>query len=133
MLIGVPAPAGAGKPAATLYKNPGCECCEGYADYLRAAGIAVTVIATDELDKIRTEHGVPPELAGCHAMLIDGYAVDGHVPLASITRLLAERPAVTGIALPGMPMGSPGMGGTREGPFRIMAFSAGEPTLFGLE
>ena len=132
-LIGLPAPADAGKLMATLYKNPGCECCESYADYLRQGGIEVEVIATDALDAIKTEHGVPATLESCHTMIIDGYVVEGHVPLAGITRLLAERPAVTGIALPGMPPGSPGMGGAREGPFQIMSFGKGEPALFDLE
>jgi hypothetical protein len=119
--------------AATIYKNPGCECCEVYAAYLREAGIAVTVRESETLDSIKAAHGVPPALGGCHTMLIDGYVVEGHVPLGSIRRLLAERPDIAGIALPGMPAGSPGMSGERSGPFEIMAFGAGEPTLFGLE
>lgn len=131
--VALPIPAGAAALTATIYKNPACGCCDGHAAYLRQGGIEVTVVETEELDRMRAEHGVPPELAGCHMMLIDGYVVDGHVPLASIERLLAERPAVTGITLPGMPSGSPGMGGVREGPFRIMSFGAGEPTLFSIE
>jgi len=133
LLAGLPAAADDAKLTATLYKNPGCECCESYADYLRRGGIEVEVIATDALEVIKQQHGVPAALESCHTMIIDGYVVEGHVPLAGITRLLAERPAVTGIALPGMPMGSPGMGGAREGPFQIMSFGQGEPALFDLE
>lgn len=134
MAPGLPAAALEQGLTATLYKNPGCLCCEAYADYLREHGIAVSVVESATLDAIKAEHGVPELLAGCHTMLIDGYVVEGHVPLGSIERLLAERPEIDGIALPGMPMGSPGMEGLREGPFEIMAFDGGKtPTLFGLE
>jgi hypothetical protein len=132
-LSGFPLPAGAGNLVATLYKNPGCECCESYADYLRQGGIEVEVIASDRLDEVKRQQGVPAALESCHTMTIDGYVIEGHVPLGAITRLLAERPAITGIALPGMPPGSPGMGGTRQGPFQILSFGKGEPALFGLE
>jgi hypothetical protein len=107
---------------ATLYKNPQCDCCEGYAAYLRQHGYDVKVIASHDLSLIKQDHGVPAALEGCHTTLVSGYVVEGHVPYAHIDRLLAEKPAITGISLPGMPLGSPGMTGTKAGPFTIYAF-----------
>src|SRR5271156_986365 len=92
-----------------LYKNPQCTCCEGYAAYLRKNGFSVKVIATQDLTLIKKEHGVPEQLEGCHTSIIDGYVVEGHVTVDLINRLLAEKPHITGISLPGMPMGTPGM------------------------
>lgn len=129
----LPATAFGAGATATLYKNPDCSCCDAYARYLRDQGIEVVVIETASLDAVKAEHGVPAALGGCHTMLLDGYVVEGHVPIGSIERLLTERPQIAGILLPGMPLGSPGMEGMREGPFEIMAFGAGEPTLFALE
>jgi hypothetical protein len=117
----------------TLYKNPECTCCDEYARYLRDHGFQIDVIETPTLDLVKAEHGVPEALGGCHTTLIDGYVVEGHVPVGSIERLLNERPQIAGISLPGMPSGSPGMGGPREGPFEIMSFGKGEPALFALE
>lgn len=108
---------------ATLYKNPQCGCCEGYAAYLRENGFEVEVKPTNDLAEISRNAGVPEELQGCHTTFIDGYVVDGHVPVEVIRRLLSERPAIAGITLPGMPMGSPGMIGNKTGPFKIYAVS----------
>lgn len=108
---------------ATLFKNPECGCCEGYAAFLRANGYAVTVKPMDDLTAIKRYLGVPEKLESCHTMLIDGYAVEGHVPLNAVNRLLAERPPIKGIALPGMPLGSPGMNGRQEEPFVVYEFS----------
>jgi len=107
--------------AATLYKNPECGCCEGYADYLRQHGFAVTSTPTNELAEISRKAGVPTELQGCHTSFIGGYVVDGHVPVEAIAKLLAEHPAIKGITLPGMPEGSPGMFGEKAGPLTIYA------------
>ena len=104
-----------------LYKTPGCECCEGYADYLRGHGFSVTVKATEELAAISGKAGIPPEIEGCHTAFIGDYVVDGHVPVEAVQKLLAEHPAIKGLALPGMPPGSPGMAGTKEGPFSVYA------------
>jgi hypothetical protein len=104
-----------------IYKTPGCECCEGYADYLRQHDFRVTVKATEKLSAISRKAGVPPEFEGCHTAFIDNYVVDGHVPIEAVRKLLAERPKIKGLALPGMPPGAPGMSGTKEGPFTIHA------------
>lgn len=121
------------KPAGTLYKNPQCGCCEEYAEYLRQNGIAVTVKATHDLPLIKQRHGVPKGLGGCHTMLIDGYVVEGHVPVDTLTKLLTERPDIKGISLPGMPLGSPGMTGRKHAPFKIYEFSDGQPKVYAVE
>lgn len=108
-------------PKATLYKSPQCTCCEGYAAYLRENGFAVDVRPTNDLTEISRKAGVPERLQGCHTMLVDGYVVDGHVPVKVVRRLLAEKPAIAGITLPGMPMGSPGMLGKKTERFTIYA------------
>lgn len=104
---------------ATMYKSPQCGCCEGYAAYLRDNGFAVDVKPTDDLAEISSKAGVPGDFQGCHTLFVNGYAVDGHVPVATLNKLLSEKPAIAGITLPGMPLGSPGMGGSKEGPFTI--------------
>lgn len=125
--------AGEAAKTATLYKNPQCGCCESYADYLRDNGFAVTVKPTHDLSLIKRQHGVPEALDGCHTMLVDGYVVEGHVPLKSLNRLLTERPDIKGISLPGMPMGSPGMTGTKSAPFTIYEISEGAPKVYAAE
>ena len=104
---------------ATLYKNPQCGCCEGYAAYLRENGFDVDVEPTNDLLEISRKAGVPENMQGCHTMFIDGYVVDGHVPVNVVRKLLKERPPIAGITLPGMPMGSPGMAGTKTETFVI--------------
>lgn len=112
-----------------LYKNPQCGCCEGYADYLRDNGFAVAVKPTHELVAMSREAGIPDDVQGCHLSIIDGYAVSGHVPVGTVRRLLAERPETKGVTLSGMPLGSPGMGGDKEGPFEVLEVSiSGEIT-----
>ena len=120
---------------ATLYKNPQCGCCETYAAYLRDNGFDVAVKPTHQLAAISRKAGVPTELEGCHTMFVDGYVVDGHVPVAVIRKLLADRPPIAGITLPGMPTGSPGMSGTKTAPFVIYALpkDGSAPTVYATE
>ena len=110
-------------PAATMYVNPQCGCCQGHAGYLRQNGFKITVKETQDMSLIRSQHGVPAKFEGCHIMLIDGYVVEGHVPAAAIKKLLAERPKIKGISLPGMPEGSPRMTGVKAEPFKILEIS----------
>jgi hypothetical protein len=127
-------PAKAEEPRATiLYKNPQCGCCEGYADYLRESGFEVTVEPTHDLSSIKRQHGVPGALEGCHTTLVDGYVVEGHVPVNTLLRLLAEKPAIKGISLPDMPAGSPGMAGEKTGPFTIYELADGPPKVYAVE
>ena len=123
------------KIKATLYKNPGCTCCEGYADYLRSNAFDVIGIEHPNMTLIKQKHGVREDLEGCHTTLVEGYVVEGHVPVAAQKRLLSEKPAIKGISLPGMPEGSPGMTGTKEGPFEILSITgkAGPAPVFATE
>jgi hypothetical protein len=118
---------------ATLYKNPQCTCCEGYADYLRQNGFEVTVKPTHDLPLIKRQYGVPSELEGCHTTLVGGYVIEGHVPVNTLIRLLTEKPAIKGISLPGMPAGSPGMFGQKTEPFTIYEITDGPTKVYGVE
>lgn len=118
-LIAFATPAIAEPLEATLYKNPQCSCCEGYAAYLRDNGFNVDVKPTNDLAEISHRAGVPEDMEGCHTMFINGYVIDGHVPVDIVRKLLTEKPAIAGITLPGMPMGSPGMAGTKTEKFVI--------------
>ncbi len=128
------APARAADATLEVWKNRGCGCCSAWADHVRAAGLTVVVHEVDDLAGIRAAAGVPPDLGACHTAEIAGYVVEGHVPAAQILRLLEERPAIRGIAVPGMPVGSPGMeiAGTAPEPFAVIAFRAdGSRYVFG--
>jgi len=118
---------------ATVYKTPQCGCCKEYVDYLRQNGFTVKAADLDDLTPIKRKLGVPQTLEGCHTTVIDGYAIEGHVPVASIKRLLSERPAIKGISLPGMPAGSPGMSGKKTGAFEIYAITEGPPKVYAKE
>jgi len=102
-----------------LYKNPECTCCEAYADYLKSNGFKIDIITSDELQTVNRKAGVPQALEGCHALFIGGYVVQGHVPVDVIRSLLSKRPNIVGISLPGMPLGVPGMEGSRSEPLSI--------------
>lgn len=106
----------------TVYKSATCGCCTGWVEHLKANGFTVESKNVDNLAAIKTERGVPPELASCHTALVGDYVVEGHVPAEQVRRLLAERPAVAGIAVPGMPMGSPGMEGPTKQPYAVLSF-----------
>lgn len=113
-------PAWAGTVVLTM---PHCGCCDGYVKYLQENGFDVTSQSVKDMDKTGKEYGVPGIIAICHLMKIDGYVVVGHVPVSAIRRLLRDKPHnVAGIALPGMPAGSPGMAGKRVGPLVVYAF-----------
>lgn len=136
LLMTIFAVAHAGEPPkALLYKSPQCGCCEKYAEYLRRNGFDVTVKPTHDLASISHKAGVPADLAGCHTMFVAGFVVDGHVPVDVVRRLLSERPPIAGISLPGMPAGSPGMSGTKTGPFVIYALlkDGGDPAIYSKE
>ena len=105
-------------PAATLYKSPTCGCCEKYVDYLRQNGFRVTAIDQGDMSAIKKHYGVT-RVASCHTMLINGYVVEGHVPVSAINKLLKEKPAIVGISAPGMPTNSPGMGEMKKGTLTI--------------
>ncbi|MEJ7810224.1 MAG: DUF411 domain-containing protein [Gemmatimonadaceae bacterium] len=106
----------------TVYKSPSCGCCKNWVEHMRANGFRVATVDRDEFTDVKREHGVGEALESCHTALVGGYVVEGHVPAADVRRLLLERPAVLGIAAPGMPMGSPGMEGPRTDRYDVVSF-----------
>ena len=110
-------------PEVTVYKSPTCGCCSKWVNHLEANGFTVVAHDVNNMNAIKTQSGVPPQLASCHTALVDGYVIEGHVPAADIKRLLTEKPTIMGVAAPGMPIGSPGMEqGNRKDTFDVVAF-----------
>lgn len=116
----------------TLYKDPQCDCCEGYADYLSSNGFTVSLVPTHDLPLLDEKYGIAADLSPCHIALIQGFVVGGHVPIAVVNRLLAEKPKITGITLPGMPLGSPGMVGRKMEPFTIYEIAKGSRKVYAV-
>ncbi len=117
---------GGEKPTVMVYKSPTCGCCGAWADHLRANGFRVQEQNVSDIMAVKAKYGVPSELTSCHTAIVDGYVVEGHVPANEVQRLLTERPKIKGIAVPGMPVGSPGMEvpGRSPEPFNVVAFDA---------
>lgn len=114
--------------AATIevVKTPWCGCCTAWIEHLRSEGFGVRVSEVENLTPVARGWGVPDDLRSCHSARAGGYAVEGHVPAADIKRLLVEKPRATGIAVPGMPLGSPGMEqGGRSEPYVVILFGPG--------
>ena len=107
-------------PSIAVYKSEGCGCCEGWIAHLQKAGFKVDARNVPDTAVYRDRFGIPQELASCHTGQVDGYALEGHVPAADIKRLLAERPKARGLAVPSMPLGSPGMEGPRKDPYDVL-------------
>jgi hypothetical protein len=120
----------AASPAMTVWKDRNCGCCGGWVAHIRRNGITVTVIETADVQTIKAQRSVPAELASCHTAEIAGYTIEGHVPAAAILRLLAEKPVGRGLAVPGMPMGSPGMEGGRPETYDVVLFGDAAPKPF---
>lgn len=113
-------------PEITVSKDPNCGCCGGWVDHLKAEGFAVEVIETATLNRVKAKLGVPNDLAACHTAEIEGYVIEGHVPAVAIQRLLSEKPQAKGLAVPGMPVGSPGMevAGAQADVYDVVLFGA---------
>ena len=104
-----------------VYKNPDCGCCGEWVRHLEAAGFAVQVTEVLDTAQTRKKLGMPDKFGSCHSATADGYLLEGHGPAAEIKRLLASRPKALGLAVPGMPAGSPGMeAGSRKDPFQVL-------------
>lgn len=106
---GPAAPAPTDDAVVTVYKSPTCGCCSKWVEYLQAKGYEVKTVDLDDLSEIKAASGVPRQLQTCHTAVVGGYVVEGHVPADVLAKLLKEQPKVSGIAVPGMPVGSPGM------------------------
>ncbi len=115
------AAAQSGTPIA-VYKSPTCGCCSKWVDYLRANGFAPTATNVEDMTAVKAKHHVPDAVQSCHTAVVGGYIIEGHVPAADIRRLLKEKPAVAGLAAPGMPLGSPGMEAPKAPKYDVVSF-----------
>ena len=109
-------------PEVLVHRDPSCGCCGAWAEHLRRAGFPTKIAETGNINAVKQRLGVPTDLISCHTAEVAGYAVEGHVPAGAIRRLLAERPRAAGLAVPGMPMGSPGMGGGAPETYEVILF-----------
>jgi hypothetical protein len=125
----------ASRPAAarhlTVYKNATCGCCAKWIDYMKAHGFTATVTDMPDVAPIKEKNGVPSSLKSCHTALIGNYVIEGHVPVEDVQKMLREKPAIAGLAAPGMPAGSPGMDVPNSPPFDVMSFDkAGNSSVY---
>jgi hypothetical protein len=118
----------AAKPTITVYKDPNCGCCKNWIEHLRKHGFTVDAKDTPDMATIKSTLGVPSDLRSCHTAVVAGYLIEGHVPAVDIDRLLASKPKVKGLAVPAMPMGSPGMEGGEAQHYQVVAFDKGGKT-----
>lgn len=110
-------------PSMTVYRDPSCSCCGGWIEHINTQGLHAENVPTSDMDALKQQYRVPDDLASCHTAILDGYVIEGHVPVEDIKRLLAEQPNITGIAVPGMPVGTPGMeSGDRRDSFTVFSF-----------
>lgn len=119
-------------PVIRVTKDPNCGCCAGWVQHVRASGFRASVTETQDLAPLKARLGVPASLASCHTAEVEGYVLEGHVPAAAIKRLLIERPEAKGLAVPGMPVGSPGMevGGVPDEAYEVILFGPSGQRIF---
>lgn len=119
-------------PARTIavYHSKTCSCCLKWIEHLKVSGFEVEAHAVDDMTAVKVERGVSGDLASCHTAVIDGYVIEGHVPVSAVEKLLKEKPDVRGLAVPGMPMGSPGMEGSYNDKYDVVSFKEGERKVF---
>lgn len=129
--VGMVSPAHASASVLEVFKSPYCGCCRVWVDHMQEAGFRVKVTNLEDLEPLKTRFGVSRDLHSCHTGIVEKYVIEGHVPAADVTRLLKERPAATGLAVPGMPIGSPGMeqGGRRDS-YQVILFSPTQREIF---
>ena len=96
-------------PKMTVYRSASCGCCTSWGSHIASAGFRIEDYVTEDVDAVKKARGISPQQASCHTAVVEGYVIEGHVPASAIQRLLSERPNIRGLAVPGMPMGSPGM------------------------
>ena len=115
----------------TVYKSPTCKCCNKWVQHLEDNGFNVNTVNKIDMKSIKSKEGVPRQLASCHTAVVGNYVIEGHVPAIDIKRLLKEKPAISGLTVPGMPMGSPGMEGARKDAYNVLTFTkGGDSTVF---
>ncbi|MGX5733257.1 DUF411 domain-containing protein [Bosea thiooxidans] len=125
-------PAAETLPKMTVTRDPSCGCCGNWVAHVKAAGFPVEVVEIADVSPLKARLGVPDDLTSCHTAEVEGYVVEGHVPAEAIKRLLIERPQVRGLAVAGMPVGSPGMQVSGQAPqdYEVIIFAAGRQHVF---
>ena len=123
-VLSMPVVAMAAAPVIEVFKSESCGCCAAWVDHLKANGLAPKVSNVANPSDYREQGGIPDELGSCHTAMVQGYAIEGHVPADDIKRLLAQKPKAKGLAVPAMPLGSPGMEGPRKDPFDVLLVQA---------
>jgi hypothetical protein len=121
-----------GEITITMYHGEGCMCCVRWAEYLEENGVTVIEELVPDLHKIKREKGVPGQLSSCHTAIVDGYVVEGHVPVEDIRRLLSERPDATGISVPGMPPNAPGMDQPVKREYQTVLFDSENMSIYAV-
>lgn len=119
----------AGK-SVTVYRSVTCGCCKNYVAYLKKRGMEVKEELVNDIATVKEENNIPQELSSCHTTLVDNYVVEGHVPTEVIEKLVTEQPDIAGIALPGMPQGSPGMPGVKSESWSMYKLGDDEGALY---
>ena len=110
----------------TTFKPPDCGCCSGWISYANGKGMDVTTIMENDMDSLKDKYNIPQNMRSCHTSIMEGYFVEGHMPMEAINKLLTEKPDIDGIALPGMPPGSAGMPGQKQGQWTIYSIKDGQ-------
>jgi hypothetical protein len=119
-------------PTVEVFKSPTCGCCALWVKHLEANGFATKVTDVEDMTQVKAKYGIPGRLQSCHTAVVNGYVLEGHVPAADVQRLIKERPSVVGVAVPGMPLGSPGMEqGSLVQPYNVVTFDKqGQTSVF---
>ncbi|HKP29353.1 MAG TPA: DUF411 domain-containing protein [Gemmatimonadales bacterium] len=132
VLVAAASPPASQSASMTVYKTPTCGCCAKWVEHMKSAGFKVQVQDMDDLTEIKQASGVPIPIRTCHTAVVSGYVIEGHVPADLVKKMLAEKPKMTGIAVPGMPVGSPGMeSGNEKSPYDVVLFDkTGKTTVY---
>ena len=122
------------RPKVDVYKDPTCGCCANWVTHMKMRGFDATATDVRDMAALKAKYHVPSQLQSCHTALVNGYVIEGHVPASDVQRLLDQRPKVVGLAVPGMPIGSPGMEGPNGKPYDVLTFdAAGKTTVFSTQ
>ena len=128
IVLAISSPSQSAGPLITVFKTPTCGCCGKWVEHLKANGFTVKVQEVNDTSAYERQYRVPRTMESCHTAIVNGYTIEGHVPAAEIKRLLNEKPKAVGLAVPGMPVGSPGMEAARSEAFSVFVFDEGGHT-----
>ena len=122
VVFAISSPSQSSGPLITVFKTPTCGCCGKWVEHLKANGFTVKVQEVNDTSAYERQYRVPRSMVSCHTAVVNGYTIEGHVPAEEIKRLLSERPRVVGLAVPGMPVGSPGMDAAHSDAYSVFVF-----------